>query len=401
MSYTASCPANTKLNRFLGLVYGFKFLSALNFLYPIYAIMFAENGVSYTEISVLFIIWSLSVAAFALPLGAIADKYSRKYIVFAGQFGKVFCFVIWFACPNFWGYLVGFMLWGIEWITSTGLFEAYVYDELKRLKNENLYTKICGRMSGISTIGYIFASLGSFMMPLGYENIMYISMSMVLLSAVLMMFMPDTQPYCEVKEEKITVVIRKGMQILAHRTYILAILILYATITGLGYIDEYFGLVGLEIGMDKSAVGVLFVVTCLCHAFGSWTAWRFKNISYRNILALSVLLGILFFAVFCFYNLTVISLLSISFCLCGILTTLLLSHYQKMIPCKDRALMMSFYFLVEQITTILSYLIMMFGYMTGSYAAGFLGLGLLVILCALFFYIMAERCRHRRCRCRC
>ena len=52
-------------------------------IYPLYAIMFGEHGVSSFFLSVLFVIWCLTCIVVEVPSGALADRFSRKWLIVA------------------------------------------------------------------------------------------------------------------------------------------------------------------------------------------------------------------------------------------------------------------------------------------------------------------------------
>ena len=54
-------------------------------LYPVYALLFADAGVSAGQISSLFVIWSVTVFVLEIPSGAWADAYSRRRLLALGR----------------------------------------------------------------------------------------------------------------------------------------------------------------------------------------------------------------------------------------------------------------------------------------------------------------------------
>ena len=80
----------------------------------------------------IFTIWAATAIVLEVPSGVLADKYSRRLILFVGQLFSVAGFVCWGLFPHFWGFLLGFVLWGTKSALSSGTFEALICDELKR-----------------------------------------------------------------------------------------------------------------------------------------------------------------------------------------------------------------------------------------------------------------------------
>lgn len=62
-------------------MYAYAFLDDFVLLYPVYAVLFAETGLSPAEISSLFAIWSVTGFALEVPSGLWADVYSRRRLL--------------------------------------------------------------------------------------------------------------------------------------------------------------------------------------------------------------------------------------------------------------------------------------------------------------------------------
>lgn len=141
---------------FLVRLYVFCVLQDMMVIYPFYAVMFVDYGLSGMEISWLFTVWAGTAILLEVPSGVLADRYSRRFLLFVSQ---------WFACwalfPGFWGFLLGFVLWGIKSALSSGTFEALVYDELKRFGREAEFVKVNGRSLAFSTTGVIISSFAA------------------------------------------------------------------------------------------------------------------------------------------------------------------------------------------------------------------------------------------------
>ncbi len=71
-------PSPPRARRLAGTLYAYAFLTDLVLLYPVYALLFADTGLSVGQISSLFVIWSLASIALEVPSGAWADATSRR-----------------------------------------------------------------------------------------------------------------------------------------------------------------------------------------------------------------------------------------------------------------------------------------------------------------------------------
>lgn len=140
------------------------FLSALIFTIPIW-IVFYQQRITATQISLLVAIQYLSQLVFELPTGALADLIGRKWSVVAGFFIDVF--VVWLILTSrgFDQILIAVLLGGLGDALVSGALEALVYDSHKQDGLEHTYSAVTARNSfwyqvalGISAItgGFLF-----------------------------------------------------------------------------------------------------------------------------------------------------------------------------------------------------------------------------------------------------
>src|SRR5687767_13885127 len=99
-------------------------------IYPLYALLSADTGLSDGEISGLFLIWSAVGITAEVPLGALADRCSRRSSMVAGALFQGLGYVLWASLPGFAGFAAGFVLWGVGGALVSGAQEALLYDGL-------------------------------------------------------------------------------------------------------------------------------------------------------------------------------------------------------------------------------------------------------------------------------
>ena len=99
-------------------------------IFPVYALLFAENGLSTAEISGLFVLWSVVTFVLEVPSGAWADTVSRRLLLCLSSVTYGAAFSSWVLFPNATGFAAGFALWGLSSALASGTFQALAYDEL-------------------------------------------------------------------------------------------------------------------------------------------------------------------------------------------------------------------------------------------------------------------------------
>ncbi|WP_280257109.1 MFS transporter [Nocardia abscessus] len=122
----------------------FKSIGELIPLYALYALLFADHGMSTGQISLLFAIWSTTAFLLEVPSGAWADTVSRRGLLVLSGVLLTAGFALWTAAPSFAGFAAGFVLWGTSGALASGTFEALLYDDLAARGESGSYPRILG-----------------------------------------------------------------------------------------------------------------------------------------------------------------------------------------------------------------------------------------------------------------
>lgn len=93
-------------------------------MYAVYALLFADRGLSGAQVSSLFIIWSLTSFLFEVPSGAWADTVDRRLLLVISAGSYAVAFSAWMLVPTYLGFATGFVLWGLSSAIMSGTFEA-------------------------------------------------------------------------------------------------------------------------------------------------------------------------------------------------------------------------------------------------------------------------------------
>ncbi|AUH42033.1 MFS transporter [Streptomyces sp. CMB-StM0423] len=129
-------------------------------LYPVYALLFADHGLSLWQVSSLFVIWSLTSLLLEVPSGAWADAFSRRLLLCAGPLLTGAGFTLWIVAPSYGAFAAGFVLWGAKGAFASGALEALLYEELGRAGAADRYARTLGRGRAAGTVG-VMASMAA------------------------------------------------------------------------------------------------------------------------------------------------------------------------------------------------------------------------------------------------
>jgi MFS family permease len=169
---------------FLARIYGFKVLDLFLPIYPLYAVMFVQHGLTPVQLSVTLVAWSVTCLTLQIPSGLLADRLSRRWVLCAGQLARAVGFLAWLLFPGFWGFFAGLVLWGIKSALTNGVFEALVYDELAALDRQTDYARVIGRAQASGSAAQLAASLSAAaLIGLGYPAVIGVSLAAALVGA--------------------------------------------------------------------------------------------------------------------------------------------------------------------------------------------------------------------------
>ncbi|MYS29623.1 MFS transporter, partial [Streptomyces sp. SID7804] len=133
MTTTPPRVSDARVRRLTSTLYGYAFLEDFILLYPVYALLFSDTGLTVWQISSLFALWSVTGVLLEVPSGAWADTVSRRLSLWLGPLLTAAGFALWVLLPSYGAFAVGFVLWGAGGALGSGALEALVHDELERL----------------------------------------------------------------------------------------------------------------------------------------------------------------------------------------------------------------------------------------------------------------------------
>ncbi|MEV4032074.1 MFS transporter [Streptomyces umbrinus] len=145
------------VRRLSATLYGYAFLDDFVLLYPVYALLFSDTGLTVWQISSLFCLWSLTGVLLEIPSGAWADAVSRRLLLWFGPLLTAAGFTLWVLAPSYWAFALGFVLWGAKGALGSGALEALVYEELDRLGAADRYAAVMGRARAAGLVAVMAA----------------------------------------------------------------------------------------------------------------------------------------------------------------------------------------------------------------------------------------------------
>ncbi|HUB94010.1 MAG TPA: MFS transporter [Verrucomicrobiae bacterium] len=259
-------------------LYWFSFFDEFILIYPLYTLMFQSHGLTGAQISSLLIVLSAAIFLLQIPAGSVADILPRRLVLTTAVMVRAVAFTCWLLFPNYAGFLVGFLLWGVKRAFVSGTMESFVFDELKRLTQSKEYTRITGKMQTYSLVGFILGGFGaSALAGFGFPVILLCSIVAVCASAVAIYSLPSAPKVKAVQRAPYMQTLKAGIRVTLRNPVVLFIVSVGAVVNGLRVVDEYYGLFFHELRFDNQLVALWIAGIYVFDALGSLTVNRLEN----------------------------------------------------------------------------------------------------------------------------
>lgn len=249
-------------------------------LYPLYALLFADSGLSGGQIASLFVLWSAASIVLEVPTGALADVLSRRLLLLAGALLTAVGFGLWTFSPSYPAFAAGFILWATGSALQSGTLEALVHDELAAIGAESEYQRLSARAYTASTAAMIVGTVSAW--PLfawgGYRAVGVVSVITAIATGLVALTFPS-RPMDSAAGEPGGIrawfgMLRSGLAEAAGVRHVRRLVLLAALVPGFGALDEFFPLLAGDTGAATAAVPLLVAVIAIGQLAGSASAER-------------------------------------------------------------------------------------------------------------------------------
>ncbi|MFL6141919.1 MAG: MFS transporter [Labedaea sp.] len=263
-------------------------------LYSLYALLFADSGLSAAKISVLFMIWSATGFLAEVPSGALADRFSRRGALVVAGVGQAAGYAVWVLVPSFTGFAAGFVLWGLGGALVTGALEALLYDGMVAADAAEHYPRVYGWVEALRLLAQVPAAVAATVLfgLGGYDLVGWASVACCLVAAALAARLPEAPGSAGPAEDEpagYLATLRAGVLEAAGNPAVRAVLVAAAVLAAVDGIEEYFTLLAADWGVPPELVPVAVLGIPLAGAAGA----TFGGPAARlHPVALGVVLGV-------------------------------------------------------------------------------------------------------------
>lgn len=381
---------NKNLRRFIV----FNVLAHFVLYYEIDKAFMQLRGLSVTQMVWVEIIYAVLVLLLEVPLGALSDRWSRKYVLALNVFFFMLNTFFWVRAKDVSFFIVGVAFGAIHRALVSGTDTSFLYDTLKEAGQEKDYARIWGRTIFITSLfGMASGILGAMLVArFGLEAPFWLTLlvSATALAAALSLREPrfhrssaDRDYWQHIRSTAAHMRKQPGLMQLIQLWVMLNATFLLA--------DEYNQLYFLTVGIPLVFFGYLGTVSNLIEALGGRLAERLEHLPrallYRGLVLTSAsgflvsalmhnTIGVIF---------TYLPLIAFYFAV-----PILLSDLHRSLPSAQRATGESFVSLIVRLTVIPLGLGFAFLGDHRSIFAAFSALGILLVVYLLWMSLRRQ-----------
>lgn len=270
-----------------------RFLDAFILIGPLYAVMMAERGLSLSQIGLIMAAWSLVGLVLEVPCGVLADRVSRPWLLACAQLVRVAGLLVWLLVPNFWGFLIGLMLWGMKSATMNGAFEAVIYDALRANGHDDAYVRWIGRMQAARFTGLLGASgAAALVSPRGYDVVIWASIALGLAATGAALMLPRPPRAAVVADWGYVRHLKQGaLEAIALPGVARILLFIAAMQAVISALADYWQLFAKEAGLPRSGIALFIGGMAGAGALAAALAHRRSTLSTSTLCLLFALAG--------------------------------------------------------------------------------------------------------------
>ncbi|WP_330186115.1 MFS transporter [Dactylosporangium sp. AC04546] len=246
-------------------------------LYPLYALFFTATGLTGGQISALFAVWSVTGIVAEVPTGALADRFSRRAALAASGVLQAVGFAAWLVTPGFWGFLAGFVLWGVGGALASGALEALLYDGLAATGAEDDYVRLSGRVDAAGLLAQVPAAGAAVLLYRmgGYQLAGWVSVGVCLAAALLALRLPEVPRTAGADDgDGYFATLARGVREAVVNRVVRTAVIALAALAGLDAVEEYFPVIAADWRVPTGLNPLAGLVVTGGGVAGAWLASR-------------------------------------------------------------------------------------------------------------------------------
>jgi MFS family permease len=255
------------------------FLTGLVFWYGIEKLFMQSIGLTAVGVGVATAVFLTFNLIFDIPSGIIADKWSRKGVLAVSAIALGICSVLLGSSNGLLLYAIGEVFYGVYIVSTSGTYNALIYDSLHEEGRADQYSKIAGRAYALFLAGAGVANVASGFIAhqFSYRKAFYITVISCVLNVLVILSIREPKFHKFEQKERVlkqlsTVVTAIG------KVHLLRALIIILTALAIAELfkSEFGQLYMLRYFSSPEVIGLLWAAYAFTWALGSLIAHKFR-----------------------------------------------------------------------------------------------------------------------------
>ncbi len=283
------------LGRNIWKLYVIAAIGTASFFFTFDKVFMEMRGLSVSEIVLVEVIYALTILVLEVPTGALADRWSRKYVL---AFNIVFFMLntlIWLYAHDFRAFVIGVLMGSVHAALSSGTYNSLLYDTLKELGQEQSAPKALSYKAYYSGIAAVLTGIsGGFIANfLGIEATFWLTLVPSSIGLILCLSLIEPNIHRTTGEFTYWQHIREAASYMRrHPTLYHTVALMVVITISYHLIDQYAQLYFYELGSTLLLLGVIGGSFYLLQAIGARLATPLIKLKHRNLYLLVFLVSI-------------------------------------------------------------------------------------------------------------
>ena len=361
-------------------IYIYTFFYTFLLLNPIWVLYLLNIGYSIFYVTVLDVVFYLTIFLASIPMGRITDSIGRKKALFISSILTGVGIIFFGMFQSFLGIAISYVVWGIGVAINSVALESVTYEYT--MSHEMKYLQIIGVVNFLSAISVAIASLlgGYIGEYIGLKVVVILTAFVVLSSSLFTLKLKERKR--ELTRNKFSL---KLGNYIKDRRILSIILLRVALLLNINMMLIFKQPYYKEMGIDTGMIGVIFFVDVLLRGLTSLNTHRLAFIARNRFFAMLLFTSLTFFTIYIpglienWISLVFLILNSVIF---GFYSNILSEEVNELVPSEVRATVLSVIFLVSSLLTAVAEPFL-------GYSATVIGLEKTLLIFSMIFLILS------------
>lgn len=267
------------------------FLTGLVFWYGIEQLFLQSIGINTILMAVNISVLALFNFIFDIPSGLLADKWSRKGTLMISAVALALSSLIYGLSTGIFTVLIATVLYGVYVVTTSGTYQAIMYDSLHEQKRSEQYSKYMGRAYALFLIGVTIGNVGSGYIAdiTSFQTTFFVTIISCLVNMTVIASLVEPKFHKPTDEKSVVRQLGTATMVIIKKTPLMIMVAITALLGVIGVFTLDYGQIYMSRYVSEvEFIGLLWAVYSFALAAGNYFAHYFRNHLYM-LVVLSVL----------------------------------------------------------------------------------------------------------------